>query len=253
MLKKRIVPVMFIKNSVLVQSLAFQIYRPIGCPNIALDFLVRWGADEIILIDLDAAGGRNPVNYDQVKKIVSNVDIAISYGGGLQSENDVHNVFRAGVDKVIFNRSLHCNKELIRKIVYKYGSQAVIGSFDIRYVQKQPKFYNHHNKNIIEDVDLGKLVEDLALGEVFVNVVDRDGSLKGYDIELCKNINAKLKVPLIFCGGCASVNDIEELFLASPELSAAAAGNFWHYTELSLRNVKSRLSETMPIRASYIQ
>ena len=234
----------------LVQSFAFKTYRPIGCPKITVDFLIRWGADEIILIDLDAAGGLKPVNSDHVRKLASNINIPISYGGGLQSINDVHGVFRAGADKVIFNRSLHDDKELIREVIHKYGSQAVIGSFDIKYDHELPKLYDHYNKKFIENVALEKLAEDLALGEVFINVVDRDGSLKGYDIELCKNINSRLKAPLIFCGGCSGVVDMEKLFLACPELSAAAAGNFWHFTELSLRNVKSRLSDSMPIRAS---
>jgi len=251
LLKKRIIPVLYIKNSILVQSILFKTYRPIGCPEITVDFLIRWGADEVIIIDLDAAYGVSPVNYEMIRNIASRIDIPLSYGGGLQKLEDTHAVFQAGVDKVIFNQALYENKAMVHEIVYRYGSQAVIGSFDMKYDKAEWKVFNYKAKCFLPNVCINTLTAELALGEVFINNVDRDGSLLGYDISLCRSLNKNLTVPMIFCGGCSNAKDMAILFSGCPELSAAAAGNFFHFTELSVHKTKSYLSGTVPVRLSY--
>ncbi len=251
MLKKRIIPVLFIKNSIVVQSISFKIYRPIGCPKIAVDFLIRWGADEIIIIDLDAAYGSYSVNTEIIKNIASMINIPLSYGGGLNNIEDVLNVFQAGVDKVIFNQGLHKNEDMVKEIVHRYGSQAVIGSFDIKYDESEWKLFDYKTRCFLPEVNVNNVVKKLGIGEVFVNSVDRDGSLLGYDISACRSLNKVLQVPLIFCGGCSDAENMATLFSACPDLSAAAAGNFFHFTELSVHKTKAYLSETVPIRLSY--
>jgi len=251
LLKKRIIPVLFIKNSIVVQSISFKTYRPIGCPKIAVDFLIRWGADEIIIIDLDAAYGAYSVNFEMIRNIASMIDIPLSYGGGLNNIEDTHGVFQAGVDKVIFNQALHKNKTMVQEIIYRYGSQAVIGSFDIKYDEAEWKAFDYKTKCFLSDVCINELAAELGVGEVFINSVDRDGSLLGYDISACLSLNKVLTVPLIFCGGCSDAEDMADLFSACPELSAAAAGNFFHFTELSVHKTKTYLSENAPVRLSY--
>jgi cyclase len=251
LLKKRIIPVLFIKNSIVVQSISFKTYRPIGCPKIAVDFLIRWGADEIIIIDLDAAYGAYSVNFEMIRNIASMIDIPLSYGGGLNNIEDTHGVFQAGADKVIFNQALHKNKTMVQEIIHRYGSQAVIGSFDIKYDEAEWKAFDYKTKCFLSDVCINELAAELGVGEVFINSVDRDGSLLGYDISACLSLNKVLTVPLIFCGGCSDAEDMADLFSACPELSAAAAGNFFHFTELSVHKTKTYISETVPVRLSY--
>ena len=251
MLKKRIIPVLFIKNSIVVQSISFKTYRPVGCPKIAVDFLIRWGADEIIIVDLDAAYGVNSINFEMIKDIASMIDIPLSYGGGLNNIENTKGVFQAGVDKVIFNQALHENKAMVKEIVHRYGSQAVIGSFDIVYDEDRWKVFNYNTKNFLPFTSINKLIDELGVGEVFINSVDRDGSLLGYDISACQSLNKDLRIPLIFCGGCSNAEDMAALFLACPDLSAAAAGNFFHFTELSVHKTKVYISETAPVRLSY--
>lgn len=251
MLKKRIIPVLFIKQSIVVQSIFFKLYRPVGCPRITVEFLNRWGADEIIIIDLDAAHGISAINSDLISDMVKHSDVPLSYGGGLRSLEDVDSVFRSGVDKVIFNQALESNKSLVLEVIDRYGSQAVIGSFDIKYDEKGWKIYNYKDRCSMPELSIYNSVSQLGLGEVFVNVVDRDGSRKGYDLPLCQELSQKLTVPLIFGGGCFNATDMADLFFACPELSAAAAGNFFHFTELSVRNVKTQLSKNFPIRLPY--
>ena len=235
----------------MVQSISFKTYRPIGCPKIAVDFLIRWGADEIIIIDLDAAYGAYSVNFEMIRNIASMIDIPLSYGGGLNNIEDTHGVFQAGVDKVIFNQALHKNKTMVQEIIYRYGSQAVIGSFDIKYDEAEWKAFDYKTKCFLSDVCINELAAELGVGEVFINSVDRDGSLLGYDISACLSLNKVLTVPLIFCGGCSDAEDMADLFSACPELSAAAAGNFFHFTELSVHKTKTYLSENAPVRLSY--
>ena len=235
----------------MVQSISFKTYRPIGCPKITVDFLIRWGADEIIIIDLDAAYGVYPVNFELIKNIASMINIPLSYGGGLNSIEDTYDVFQAGVDKVIFNQALHKNKTMVQEIIHRYGSQAVIGSFDIKYDEAEWKVYDYKTKCFLPDVCINTVAVELGVGEVFINSVDRDGSLQGYDTSACLSLNNALTIPLIFCGGCSDPEDMAVLFSACPQLSAAAAGNFFHYTELSVHKTKTYISETVPVRFSY--
>jgi len=251
LLKKRIIPVLFIKNSIVVQSISFKTYRPIGCPEITVDFLIRWGADEIIIVDLDAAYGVYQVNFEMIRNIASRIDIPLSYGGGLKNLEDVQGVFQAGADKVIFNKALHENKAMVQEIVHRYGSQAVIGSYDIKYDEAEWKVFDYKTECFLPDVCINRVATELGLGEVFINSVDRDGSLLGYDISVCRSLNKTLTIPLIFCGGCSDAENMAALFSACPELSAAAAGNFFHFTELSVHKTKSHLSGTVPVRLSY--
>ena len=235
----------------MVQSISFKTYRPIGCQKITVDFLIRWGADEIIIIDLDAAYGVYPVNFELIKNIASMINIPLSYGGGLNSIEDTYDVFQAGVDKVIFNQALHKNKTMVQEIIHRYGSQAVIGSFDIKYDEAEWKVYDYKTKCFLPDVCINTVAVELGVGEVFINSVDRDGSLQGYDTSACLSLNNALTIPLIFCGGCSDAEDMAVLFSACPQLSAAAAGNFFHYTELSVHKTKTYISETVPVRFSY--
>ena len=252
MLKKRIIPVVYIKNSIAVQSIQFSKYLPIGSPKIVVEFLEKWGADEIMIIDLDAAKTSKNINFDFIAQISDELSIPLTYGGGLNSSSDVNAAFASGADKILFNNAMHSNKDLVSAIVGKYGAQAVIGAFDVIKCIEGYRLYDYQTQKHRTLDNMFAEISNSGVGEVFVNSVSNDGMLNGYDIKLCKTINDNLKVPLTFAGGCAKASDILQLFQHCGDLSAAAAGNFYHYTEISLRRVKNDLAHLLPIRLKKI-
>ena len=113
MLKKRIVAVLVVKEGVVVQSIGFQRYLPIGKPSIAVEFLNEWGIDEIILLDITATRTGSPPNFDLIRSTARHCRVPLTVGGGISCLAHVHELMHCGADKVAFNQVALRNPDLL--------------------------------------------------------------------------------------------------------------------------------------------
>jgi imidazole glycerol-phosphate synthase subunit HisF len=233
MLKTRVIGVLVIKNGWVVQSIQFKRYLPIGSLKIAVEYLNQWGVDEIVILDIDATNNKSPLNLSIIKSASKFSQTPLSFGGGISSLSDVESLLRVGVDKVVINSQLISNPAFVKESVYQFGSQCIVASVDAISNEGNYNVYSRQTSSTCLTVkDLAKKSEDLGVGEIFLNSVDRDGMKTGFDLKLASEIRQSISIPIILCGGVGKSSDLVEG--AKIGVDAVAAGNFFHFTEMSV-------------------
>lgn len=242
MLKKRISAVIPVKNNLAVQSMGFKNFLPVGKPEISAEFYSNWGADEVILLDLDASKTGNKPNFSLVKTVSKKCFVPLAVGGGIETLDDARKLVQNGADKIVINTSFLENPKLVNKMANVLGAQAVVVSIDTVKDKNNYKVFSHSGVSINQDNPfvLAKYAESLGAGEIFVNSVERDGSKKGYDINLIKKMSNQVNIPIIGCGGAGKPAHFYTLFTHT-KASAAAAGNYFQFTEHCITITKSYL------------
>jgi cyclase len=244
MLKKRIIAVLPVYDGIVVQSVGFNKYLPVGKPEIAIEFLNTWGIDEIIINDISATRNGRVVDPQMIKKSAKKCFVPLTVGGGIRTIDDVDKLIQSGADKVCLNQSLYKNPNLISKISQNYGDQCIVASIDVLHTGISWKVFDYikdRSTDITLEVMLQKVTE-LGVGEILVNSVDRDGYYTGFDIELFRKVCKLVSVPVLACGGARNPQSISELFTKTA-VSAACVGNYFHFYEHSVNLSKHQLSK----------
>jgi len=249
MLKKRVVATLVVKDGIVVQSINFKKYLPVGRPAIAIEFLNQWGIDEIILLDISASAAKRTPDFDMIKKASAKCYVPLTIGGGITEISDIETLMLCGADKVSLNQSILHNPELITKAAKMFGNQCVVVSIDAVKTDKGYQVYDYLTGSVRSESPsiLAAKCEDLGAGEILINSVDKDGLYTGYDISLISSICETVSVPVIACGGAKNANDFIDVFQKT-KASAASAGNFFHFTEHAVNTTKAVINHAIPVR-----
>jgi len=242
MLKTRVIGVLVIKRGIVVQSINFRRYLPVGRPSIAIDYLNRWGIDEIVMLDIDATLESRHWDSETIRDYSQYCQVPFAVGGGIADISDIDRVIRSGADKVVINSAAETTPSLIEQGAKLYGCQCMVVSIDARRKENGVyEAFTHSGTQPtgLSPVTLAKMAEERGAGEILLNSIDRDGCKCGYDLELIRQIVGAIRIPVIVCGGVGYASH----FLPAIELhvSAVAAANFFHYTEHSVVLAKSLL------------
>ena len=232
MVLKRIIPCVLYSDGGLVKTKKFRSPNYIGDPINSLRLFNDMGVDELLFIDIDASKNKSEPNFTLVQEIASECFMPLSYGGGVKDVHTVEKLLKMGVEKVAINSAFLSNLNLCKKISQEFGSSTLIGSIDVRKnLIGRYRVYNHIKKKILsmDPIDYAKQLEAYGVGEIFINNVDLDGTFNGYDISLLQEIENKLSVPIIPCGGAGSLTDLSEVFNKT-KIKAVAAGSIFVYT-----------------------
>jgi cyclase len=253
--KKRLIPVILIKNGWVVQSESFKVFKNIGHPAPTIKRLSEFGSDEIIILDITKdhfyENRREDMNYsfkegfiDILKEVSSFSFMPISVGGKIRSIKDVDVRIKNGAEKIIINYLAINNHDEIKKIIKNYGSQAVVASIDyILNDEKKYKVFSEGEKMTdLDPITLAKKLIDIGVGEIFINSVDRDGKKNGYDIDFLKTFCDEIDKPVIACGGAGSWEDMYQVF-SKTKCDGIAAANIFHHIEHSVYLAKDHLSK----------
>jgi cyclase len=241
MLKTRIIGVILIKADIVVQSIGFKKFLPIGKPEIAIHYLDRWGVDEIVVLHLDAREKHAPPSEKQVKSYAAQCQVPLSVGGGITSITDIKKMIRSGADKVIINSSLITNPEIITQGSDLFGQQSMVASIDAHRQKNTFIAYTHSGKQntTISVINLAQQAIKLGAGEIFVNSIDRDGSKMGFELDLIQSLSKAVSIPVIACGGAGHPSHIQ--MAIQQGAAAVAIGNLLHFTEHSVTIIKQYL------------
>lgn len=235
MLKKRIVASLVVKNGVVVQSFGFVKYLPVGSVAVAAEFLNKWGIDEIVILDIDATRQKKEPDFNMVSKIAERIFVPLTVGGGIRSLDDIRKLIHWGADKIAINKTALQDHGFIKKAARVFGAQCVVVSMDVK-INGQGRYEVFSDSGSVatglDPVKWAKQVEGLGAGEILLTSIERDGSKKGYDLDLAGKVAAAVRIPVIACGGAGRPSHFMEAF-AKGNASAAAAGNFFHFTEHS--------------------
>lgn len=253
MIKTRLIPVLYIKNGLIVRSENFSYHQNIGNVVDEAQRYNEWDVDELIYVDISREkhydlrrDDLSIKSYNSIENIIREIAkvcfMPLTFGGGIRNLKDIDYRIKNGADKITLNTGAFEKPELISQAAKKYGSQCVIISVDYKIVDGQPiVFTNFGQKNTKTMVSSWiKKCEELGAGEIFLNSIDRDGKANGYDIETIKKAVESTKLPLIACGGAGDLYDFVGL-AKKVDVSAVAAGNIFHFTELSYPRAKKLL------------
>ena len=256
MLKRRLIPVLFLQNGVMVRSERFSIHQAIGHPIIHVQRLVQWNIDELIVLDITEGeesydfrrddtrlgGAKNLLEF--INNVAVDCNIPLTFGGRIRSFEDIHVRIQNGADKVTLNSVVAENPKLITDAAHAFGSQAVVVSIDYRMVDGSPRVYTHHASRDVgcDAITWAERAEELGAGEIFLSAVDRDGTAQGYDMETIQKVVEAVEITVIGCGGAGHQSHFLKC-LAETGASAVAAGNIFHFTENAYPRAKAYLRE----------
>jgi cyclase len=257
MLKRRLIPVLFLKDGWMVRSENFKIHQFIGSPILHVERMVQWDVDELIVLNISSSGtdqfqhdrhdyrGQCVTDlYTFISRIAQECRIPLTFGGKIRSFEQVQHVLHRGADKVSINTLLFENPTIVSDCIKSFGSQAIVGSVDYKVIDGEPiVFRDHGNINTnIPLFDWLKSIEELGVGEVLLNSVQKDGKANGYDIDTISKASDTLEIPLIACGGAGLQKHFLNCF-SDTRASGVAAGNIFHFTENAYPRAKDYLAK----------
>lgn len=230
MLRPRIIPCLLVSNGGLIKTVGFRNGKYVGDPINAVKIFNEKEADELFVLDIDAAiQGREP-NFKLIAQLAVECRMPLCYGGGVRSAEHAKRIVGLGVEKVAISSAAVENPVLIRAIADEIGSQSVAVVLDVKAsgADKVQTVWTHNgSRNSGHSVlDLACEAERRGAGEIVLNSIDNDGLMKGYDLVLARQMRQALRVPLTMLGGAGSLMDIGKLIAACGVVGAAAGSLF---------------------------
>jgi len=245
MLAKRIIPCLDVKDGRVVKGIKFVNFRDAGDPVELAKYYNEQGADELSFLDITASYENRRIIIDIIRKVAKEVFIPLSVGGGINNIETIRELLNAGAEKVSIGTAAVKNPELVKEAAKKFGSQAIVLSIDAKRKNNSWTVYikgGREDANI-DALKFAKKMEKLGAGEILLNSIDRDGTKRGYDIELNKRFSEELNIPIIASGGAGSLNDIKNV-LTKGKADAALAASIFHYKQYTINDVKKYLKRS---------
>ena len=243
MLKKRIIPVLLLKNNRMVKGKNFKNYKDTGNPESCIRVYNAQYVDELIFININNNRFKSKELFSILSIASKNCFVPLTVGGGIDSIKKIKKLLESGADKVVINSKNYPNYSLLNEASKKFGSQATIAGIDIK---KEGKDYFIYSELGIkkEKLDLFEHIKNCEIngaGEFFFNLIHKDGMMNGYDIPLIKKISKFTKLPFIVCGGAGNFKHIEDLFLKT-NASGAACASIFHFADNNPIRIASYLN-----------
>ena len=250
MLKNRIIPCLDVKNGRVVKGINFIDLQDAGDPVEQAKIYSDSGADEICFLDITASNENRETIFDVVKRTSKNCFVPLTVGGGVKSLDDINKLLTSGADKVSINTAAVNNHNLIKESSKRFGSQCIVVAIDAKQKNNKWEIFTHGGRNEtgIDALEFSKKMEDCGAGELLVTSMDRDGTQKGYYIELISQIEKSVNIPIIASGG---VGTLEHLFegIKYGKASAVLAASIFHYGTHTIKEAKQYLdSKGIPVR-----
>lgn len=228
--RPRVIPVLLLqRNGLLYKTQKFAKPKYVGDPRVAVKIFNDKGADELVLLDIEATPARREPNYQLIEEIASEAFMPVAYGGGLANLRQVERVLRLGVEKVVLNSHVIGNEALVTDSARAFGSSSVVGALDVKRMRLRGyRVWTHCGKVNTRRCPraAARQLVDAGAGELLLNSIDRDGTFAGYDLRLLQEVGADLDVPLIACGGAGSLTHLREGVVRGGA-SAVAAGSLF--------------------------
>lgn len=228
--RPRIIPTLLIDDRDLIKTIQFGERTYLGDPVNAVKIFNRKGIDELSILDIGATKNNLEPDFELLKDIASEAFMPLSYGGGIKTVDQVHDLLAIGYEKVVLNTALIRIPELITRAAEMFGSQSIVASIDAKKIDGQYKCCIADGTEVIDQapVELAKEAERIGAGEIIINSIDQDGMMSGYDIELVKSVADAVKVPVIAIGGAGGIKDLKSI-LENGHAHAAAGGSMFVY------------------------
>jgi imidazoleglycerol phosphate synthase, cyclase subunit len=251
MLRRRVIPCLDVADGRVVKGTRFVDLVDEGDPPELAERYANEGADELVFLDITAAPERRGTLLDIVERTARRAFIPLTVGGGVRSVSEMHDVLRAGADKVSLNTAAVADPTLISRCAGRFGRQAVVVAIDARAGASgtwEVMVKGGREATGLDAVDWAKRTVDLGAGELLITSIDRDGTGSGFDTDLLRAITSCVHVPVIASGGAAGPDD----FVAAVRdggADAVLAASIFHRRIHAIADVKAAMAAAgLPVR-----
>lgn len=229
MLKRRIIPIELMSGGRLVKTRNFDNPRDVGDPVQSSKVYSDQDADELLLLQIDREDRKIDLLVNMVERIAASCFVPLTAGGGISYLDDASRLFAAGADKVLVNSAAYNSPLLIESIAARYGSQSLVVGVDVRIEDSDFVLYSDcgRNKELFSLEKHISAVINNGAGELFIQSIDYDGVMGGYDINLLKRVVSISSIPVIAAGGAGHFMHIKEVFDIG--VDAAACGSLFNF------------------------
>lgn len=232
--RPRIIPVLLIDDRDLIKTVHFKNPTYLGDPVNVVKIFNRKGIDELSILDISATQHGKDPDFELLEDIASEAFMPLSYGGGIKTLDQVRRLLAIGYEKVVINTELVKNPNLVESAVQLAGSQSIVASIDAKCTNGTYKCLVRDGKEIVDisPVELARKAELLGAGEIFLNSIDQDGMMNGYDISLVKRVAGAVQIPVTACGGAGRIEDLRKVIQEGMAHAAAGGSMFVYYGRL---------------------
>ena len=247
-LAKRIIPCLDCDKGRVVKGVKFLKIRDAGDPVEVSKRYCDEGADEITFLDITASHEERQTTIETVSAIAGEVFIPLTVGGGIRNLDDIREMLNAGADKVAINTAALLNPELVKQAAERFGSQCIVVAVDAKQVsgkheERKWEIFTHGGRKATgkDAIDWVKKMVASGAGEILLTSMDRDGTKKGFDLELKKQVSRAVTVPIIASGGVGNLEHLAEGILRG-EADAVLAASIFHFGEFTIGQAKAYMA-----------
>lgn len=229
MVLPRAIPVLLLQGLGLVKTVKFKKPVYLGDPRNVVRIFNEREVDELVLLDIEATPKGHPPQFELIQEIVSEAFMPVGYGGGIRSLDDAKRILHSGVEKIVINTHAITHPEFIEEAAAQFGSQSIVVCIDVRkglFGKYDVMVRGGRSSAKIEPVAAAIRAQEMGAGEIIINSIDRDGTMSGYDLELIALVTRAVSIPVIACGGAATVQDFRRA-VHEAGASAVAAGSMF--------------------------
>jgi cyclase len=242
-LKARVIPSLLLRNGRLVKGQKFSQHLDAGHPATTARVHNAQGADEIILLDIDASREHRRPDLGWIERVAEECFMPLAAGGGIRSVEDAKAVIDAGADKVVVNGGAIDCPRLLTDIALVFGAQAVVAAVDVVEESNGFKIYDHRKHRATDRDALRWIGEAVAngAGEIRICAVDREGTRSGFNLDLLSQAHQSVCVPIIIEGGAGSLTDVDAALKAGAD--GVALGTMLVFSDNNIVKVRRFLAQ----------
>ncbi len=252
MLKTRVIPCLDVKNGRVVKGVNFVSLRDAGDPAEQALVYDKAGADELIFLDITASNENRNTIIDVVNRTAEKIFLPLTVGGGIRSVENIRSLLLAGADKCAINSAAIKNPDLVSEGANKFGNQCIVVAIDARSDQKgswEVYINGGRTPTGINAIEWAKEMTKRGAGELLITSMDRDGTGKGFDLDLLNAIHKVIHVPVIASGGVGELQHFTEG--AKTGATGLLAASVFHFGQFTIYQVKQSLANNnIPVRLS---
>lgn len=230
MLKKRIIPVLLLRDGRMVKGKGFTDFRDTGEPRTAVRIYSAQDADELVFLNIKAGSHSQKSLVEVVRAASEECFMPLAAGGGVKSLEDVRELLLAGADKVVINTAAVTDPDLIRRVAEHFGNQCVVAGIDYRSGPDGERVWIRCGTEAtdLDPISHAQRLEEFGVGEILLNSIERDGMMQGYGLAVADAVARAVSVPVIVCGGAGNFVHLAEA-LGGTQVSAAACASLFHF------------------------
>lgn len=249
MLAKRIIPCLDVNQGRVVKGVNFLNLRDAGDPVEVAHRYEREGADELVYLDITATHEGRDIFLDVVRDTAEQVFMPLTVGGGIRTLEDCRNLLNAGADKISINSAAVLDPEFVTAAARRFGRQCIVVALDPKRITT-PGGGESWDVHIAggrkptghQAVAWAREMQRRGAGELLLTVMDADGTLDGYDLEITRAVAAAVDIPVIASGGAGSPEHLREV-LTEGLADAALAASIFHFGTYSIHETKQYLTD----------